>query len=472
MTLVQTDAGPVQGEAMAGYNAWRGIPFAAAPVGALRFRPPQLMEPWTGVRMATRWGPRAPQALDGVPDLAASFPGGQPGVSEDCLYLNVTAPTGATGLPVLVWVHGGGFVNGSGPQHVGDLEAFARDGVVCVSFNYRLGVLGWSNLVRPGYEESGVAGFLDQAAALEWVQRNIAAFGGDPARVTVAGVSAGAKSVAALMAMPAASGLFTQAISQSGGGDHVAPPAVTAAVTARLLRYVADPLTAPAEELVEKAGTVLGGNGRNTWLWRPTVDGRALPRVPVEAVAAGSANGIRLLAGHNVHEAALFAVVDPRIGDHSLRVLTEALGAERAEALRASYASRRTNHDAADLDLVSDERYGVPTLRLADGQASHGPVHRYLFDRVRPGWPAQLAGGHGMEVPFVFGQVPQQQDMHDAWVAFIRAGEPGWAPYTPERRSTMVYAATAEVVDDPHREDRLAWGDAVWASSTWFPLPD
>ena len=219
MTVVETAYGKVRGTEIAdGVLAWRGVPYAAPPVGELRLRPPAPPPPWAGVRDALAYGNRSLQ-----PDLVAE-PQGPPAppTDEDCLYLNVTAPAGAAGRPVLLWIHGGGFEMGHGPDQAGDGAAFAKShGLVVVTFNYRLGALGFLDV--PGERPTGALGLHDQVAALRWTRENIAAFGGDPGQVTVYGLSAGGKSVTNLLASPLTRGLIARA-AESSGGDHVKSP--------------------------------------------------------------------------------------------------------------------------------------------------------------------------------------------------------------------------------------------------------
>src|SRR5215207_604265 len=237
-TTVRTPAGTVRGRVRDGVHAFLGIPYAAPPFGPRRFAAPQPAEPWDGVRDALDYGPTVPKPAYTPPyDVLLREPV-IPGA--DCLNLNVWTPDpGHAGLPVFVWIHGGAFVNGSGAVPVYDGATFARDGVVCVTINYRLGVDGFLQFADDGPANRGL---LDQVAALRWVQENIAAFGGDPARVTVGGESAGAMSVGCLLAMPSAQGLFGQAVLQSGAGHH----ALTAATATRIGGYVAERLNVPA----------------------------------------------------------------------------------------------------------------------------------------------------------------------------------------------------------------------------------
>jgi para-nitrobenzyl esterase len=317
--VVRLKDGAVRGQANDGVSAFLGIPYAAPPFGPNRMRPPQPVVPWAGERDATAYGPTVPKG-DYPPQYALLFP--EEVISGDeCLNLNVWTPDpSAAGLPVLVWIHGGSFMNGSGSVGAYDRTAFARDGVVCVTINYRLAAEGFLFL------DDGTAnlGLLDQLAALRWVQDNIAAFGDDPARVTVAGESAGSMSVTTLLSMPLSEGLFARAIAQSGAGAHT------------LTGYLAKALGVPADresikavpldQLVQAASDLVvevqtnpdpARWGRLTLSllpFAPTIDGTVLPAAPVPALAAGHGSDIQLLIGSNRDEARLFLVA-PRTID-------------------------------------------------------------------------------------------------------------------------------------------------------------
>ncbi|HEY7012986.1 MAG TPA: carboxylesterase family protein, partial [Streptosporangiaceae bacterium] len=313
--------GAVRGKTESGVSAFLGIPYAAPPFGANRMLPPRPVQPWDGERDATAFGPTAPKG-DYPPQYAALFPEETiPG--EDCLNLNVWTPDpGASGLPVLVWIHGGSFMNGSGSVGAYDGAAFARDGVVCVTINYRLAAEGFLFL------DDGVAnlGLLDQLAALRWVQGNIAAFGGDPARVTVAGESAGAMSITTLLAMPLSEGLFSQAIAQSGAGAHTLTRDEGLMVSGFLAEALGVPAdreaikAVPLEKLVQAASDLVvevqtapdpakwGQLAMSLLPFAPTVDGTVLPEAPLPAIAAGQGGDVRLLIGSNRDEARLFFV--------------------------------------------------------------------------------------------------------------------------------------------------------------------
>ncbi|MDT3397722.1 carboxylesterase family protein [Streptomyces sp. B1866] len=488
--IAATAAGKVRGaEVSDGVLAWRGIPYAAAPVGPLRLRPPQPAEPWAGIRDAVAYGP---PSLQPPPDTAGFLGGTVPGLpppSEDCLYLNVTAPAGASRNPVLVWIHGGGYQSGSGTDMAGDGAAFARDhGLVVVTFNYRLGALGYLSLA--GEEHTGAYGLYDQIAALRWVRDNIAGFGGDPGRVTVYGLSAGAKSVANLLASPLARGLVHRAASSSGGADHVATPEQAANVARRFFRELggvpARVRDVPAQDILA-AQTAIARGLRGAFVWRPAVDGLALTGPPLDAIAAGSAAGVPLLAQTCVDECALYQLAVPDAAEQADRVLEEQLGPAHRDAILAAYAASRPelarDPERLRVAVMSDERYGVPTARLADTQSAHAPVWRSRYEGPFTGLAAVMApfadllraahGGDGTAV-WAGGDGPAGQ-LHALWGAFATgrapaaAGLPEWPPYTTARRAIMILDPDGPyVADDPHPLERAAWDGHHWPSSTWW----
>jgi len=490
---VTTELGALVGLAGDGVRVWRGIPYARPPVGELRWKAPQPPSLSGGVHVATEYGPHAMQSPDPMNPAAVC--------DEDCLYLNVCTPEGPApegGWPVLFWLHGGGYRVGHGEQ-LGDGEEFARAGIVVVTINYRLGSLGFlhlSGVFGSAEMDAGVCGFLDQVEALKWVRRNISAFGGDPARITVYGVSAGAKSVGNLMGSPLGAGLFAQAISSSGGADHVAAPEAGTALARRLLDEVgchdlAGLRSLPAKEFVEAQERILSGF-QALWLWRPTLHPRVLPEVPIGPIRRGSAAGIPLLVGCNSNEGSTYAMM---LGDDvatapASGVLAGILGDPGASALLETYLRRVPDLQAARIAAMGDERYGIPTQRLADAQSAHAPVYRYRIDVAAPGVPEQLDGGHGTETTMAW-KVPLPLAaqgtavnpareraallIHRCWVGFVRDGVasadgPEWPLYGPELRPVMVFREDTDLVLDPRAEERKAWGDTEWASGTWFPV--
>jgi para-nitrobenzyl esterase len=488
MTVVETAYGKVLGTEIAdGVLAWRGVPYAAPPVGELRLRPPAPPVPWPGVREALAYGNRSLQL---EPDGAPLVP--LPPMDEDCLYLNVTAPAealypGAGARPVLLWIHGGGFEMGHGPDGAGDGAAFARHhGVVVVTFNYRLGALGFLDV--PGERPAGALGLHDQIAALRWVRENIAAFGGDPGQVTVYGLSAGGKSVTNLLASPLAKGLFARA-AESSGGDHVKNPEQARdladrffgvlGTTAQRIRSVpaADVLAAQLAVAVPPA---------STWIWRPSVDGAALTDFPLTAIAAGAAAGIPLLLQTGARETALYQLMDPRAAAQAERVLTGYFGQQRAAAMLADYAAAYPGLGEAELrgvTVMTDERYIVRTERLADAQAPHAPVWRSRYDGPYTGadddpdpefasYASLLHGAHGADCAGVFrgGAFPAEA-LHAAWGAYATTGDPGWPRYTPDTRTAMIFAADgANVADDPFAFPRKTWAGLTWQPGTWWAV--
>ncbi len=316
MVDVQVTGGAVRGISEGGIARFLGIPYAAAPLREHRLRRPAPVVPWDGVRDATEYGPTVPKG-DYPPQYQQLFPE-QVIEGDDCLNLNVWAPADAPHggtLPVLVWIHGGSFMNGSGSVTAYDGTAFARDGIVCVTVNYRLGADGF--LFTDADLGTGTAnvGLQDQVAALRWVRDNIAAFGGDPSRVTVAGESAGAMSVTTLLAMPSAAGLFARAITQSGAAAHTLTPEIGTAVARTLAETLGveptreaiaavdlDTAVKAASDLVASIQTApdpekWGALALSLLPFAPVVDGEVLPRHPLDAFAGGASRDVRCWSG-------------------------------------------------------------------------------------------------------------------------------------------------------------------------------
>lgn len=480
---------------------FRGVPFAAAASGRLRFAAPRPPQPWDGVRAALSFGVAPPQergAMSSLPGFAVGETG------EDCLSLNVWTPGLDDGRrPVMVWIPGGGFTMGSGSQQLYDGAALARrGGVVVVTLNYRLGAMGFlhgGGLHSPGVEVASNAGLLDQVAALRWVRDNITAFGGDPDQVTVFGESAGAMSVATLLAMPAARGLFRRAIAQSGAARHVAPAEEGAALARSLLAHLGLG-DGPTESLADipldlllaaqDACTAEYTKARRGLAWRPVIDGVVLPRPPCDAVADGDAAGVPLLIGTTADEWRLFGLGDPRsfdLDDTRLASrLEQAIGAGSTEVLdfyRAAYP----HASPSDLwfRIETDRTFRVPAALLALAQSKHqADTYCYLFT-----WQSAITGlgsCHGLEIPFVFGNLHQpgmavfagdspeahrlSDVVQDAWLTFARHGKPShpglpaWVPYGGGRGPTMTLGETCELIEAPLEEERALWERASQAS--------
>jgi para-nitrobenzyl esterase len=486
-TRVSTEDGMVEGAQVEGLHVFRNIPYAQAPFGPLRFRPPVRPEPWDGVRDATRPGPAAPQPPEGGP-LGALY---SPAVTgEDCLTLEVWTPDpGAAGLPVMVHIHGGGFVFGAGslPGYSG--RTFARDGVVHVGINYRLGVEGFLYLG----EGADNLGLRDQTAALEWVQRNVAAFGGDPGRVTIFGQSGGAVSVMLHLAMPASRGLFARAIAQSG----CSVPSVDAEEAMQVTRQVARKLgvaptveglsSAPLEKTVPATykalvrfgfGLVLG-DPRSLLIspFRAVHGTEVLPLSPLDAAPSQT---VPLLAGTTSNELVdmieAFIAAIPGFGRFVRQGLRRALKLDKTLIRAYTQGPRRISGSSELVEAAwSDWGFRIPTIRLMEARTEPSWLYefRWQAETRAPGF----GSAHGIDLPFVrddletvlalgeparatFGSAPPAQlaaAMHAAFVNFATTGDPGWAPYDTKDRATMVFDTVSEVQPDAAGVERQAW---------------
>ena len=412
---VKTANGVVEGTLeQDGIRVFKGIPFAEPPVGDLRWRPPQLPKDWEGVRRADKFGPRAMQRpVFGDMNFRSD------GMGEDCLYLNVWSParSGEGRLPVLVYFYGGGFVAGDGSEPRYDGQAMARKGIVALTVNYRLGVFGF--LAHPElskespHHASGNYGLMDQVAALQWVRRNIEAFGGDPGRVTIAGESAGSISVSALMASPLAKGLFAGAIGESGSLMGTLPPVALAEAEQAGVRLsgkleaksLADLRDIPAKRLLEEA---TDGNGVGRFPL--AIDGHFLSNVPVEVFAAGEQVRVPLLVGWNSEETGYRAILGPsKPTREAFAEAVRKLYGDRAEEVLTLYqAATDEDVERVATDLAGDRFIGYSTWRWADlhGKTGGKPVFRYLYARPRPAMRPEM----GDAVPGLAGGVRKAVD--------------------------------------------------------------
>ncbi|MDP9236807.1 MAG: carboxylesterase/lipase family protein [Chloroflexota bacterium] len=483
----KTTTGALRGISDGRVLAFKGIPYAAPPVGGRRFLPPAPVTPWPGIRDALEYGASCPQS--------SARPQGwsqEPSLSEDCLYLNVWTPgCDDHTRPVMVWLHGGGFSIGSGSWPVYDGAALVRRGdVVVVTVNHRLGIFGYlhlKELAEPEFASSGNAGMLDLVAALAWVRDNISAFGGDPSNVMIFGESGGGAKVSTLLAMPAARGLFHRAAVQSGPGlrSRVATGQAT-----ELARQVVTDLAAGSVQALQSVAAdkllefqrKLGR--RAMFSFSPVIDHLYLPEHPGDAIKAGTAADVPLIVGCNRDEATLFLAMDA--GLEGLTVLDadhvpprlDSLG-EHARPIIETY--RRTRPAASPKDLLvaieSDRMMRIPSIELTERKLAGGkaPVYMYLFC-----WAAgPLGSAHGYEIPFVFdnarppvmpesvGRGTLATQMSEAWIAFARNGAPDhpgiphWPAYSLQDRATMIFDRDAACVqDDPSGEERAAWQDA------------
>jgi para-nitrobenzyl esterase len=488
--VVKTPYGEVRGSVADGVHTFKGIPYAAPPFGANRLRPPQPVEPWSGVRDALAYGAKPPQVPYPspwdvlIPELDV--------LGEDCLTLNVWSPDlGSAEHPVMVWITGGAFEHGTGASPWYEGSRFSRDGIVCVTINYRVGADGFLYLD----EGNANRGLLDQVAALQWVRENIAAFGGDPTNVTVFGESAGAMSIGSLLSMPRAEGLFRRAIAQSGA----AHPVMSAASAQRVGQYLAEKLgvvatreafaAVPTERLLaaqlDLRADLAAHPDPQRWgeevvvsmmPWQPVIDGDIIPARPIDRIAAGASAGIDLMVGSTTDEWRLFLVPGGAIDQVTNEALVAVVAAygRPVEATLSAYRAAHPGASAGDLlaALQSDWYIRLPAIRLADAHAKNtSATYMYEFDWRLPQFNGRLGACHGAEIAFVFdtlangtepplGTDPPQRladTMHAAWVAFANRGDPGWPTYDLKRRATMRFDTTSTVVDDPRSAERALW---------------
>lgn len=455
---VTVESGALAGARDGTVEVFKGIPYALPPVGALRWEPPAAPASWTGTRGASTFGPACPQWAR----RSTAAVGSDRAQSEDCLDLNVWTFAAARKAPVMVWIHGGGFRSGSGTRRFYDGGDFARDGVILVTINYRLGVLGFfahpalTAAAAPG-APLGNYGILDQIAALRWVKHNIAAFGGDPGNVTVFGESAGGRSVLTLLALPAAKGLFAKAIVESGegwepqkslgeeeriGAELASSLGLSAAATPQQLRAL------PFEQLLI-AQASLGRMG-------PFDDGRLIRDSIAQAFAAGREIHVPLIIGSNSYEASLMSSFHVSPAEEAARVPGSA---------RPLYPGAETEIGRA---FFTDSVMGAPARWFASRASAAAPSYLYYYSYVATARRGKVAGaGHGAEIPFVFGswaanydQAASAEDramerlMHGCWASFARTGRPAcaddaWPAYRPQEDELMEFGLTSGPVADP-----------------------
>ncbi|MFC3965451.1 carboxylesterase/lipase family protein [Nocardia jiangsuensis] len=478
MIEVRSGCGAVRGHRTDGGAVFRGIPYALPPFGPRRFGAPVPVPPWDGVRAALAFGPFVPQP--GHPD------------SIGHLTLNIWSPApGAARLPVLVWIHGGGYYEGGPDNPHQDGTMLARAGVVLVTLTYRVGVEGFAHL--DGAPDN--RGILDQLAALHWVRENIAAYGGDPANVTVIGQSAGAGCVAALLAMPAARGLFRRAVPMSVPGTFFTPALaariaadIAARVGARatraeLSRFAPGALVAATGEVMARMPEYTGRWGRVALTpspFSPVVDGEVLPCDPWQALAGGAAREVEILTGHTRDEYRLFAAEPGAVTDELIDAAFRWFADH--DHYRAAYpdASRAQLHET----LHADWLFRMPTLHLADAaHAGGGPVRLYELC-----WSFRHDQGasHSLDVLLLFGtltdadarahpaaiagaaeQLPAlAQQLRDEWVRFARTGDPGWTRYDPHARATRIYGAEVVTGRYPEEPSRAIWREHRFGALT------
>jgi para-nitrobenzyl esterase len=496
--ITTTTAGKIEGRELTERGPavlqFRGVPFAASTGGANRFRPAQPVEPWEGVRNATKRGPAAPQP----PSALEGALGGQQGAQgEDCLSLNITTPGLDGARPVLVWINGGAVDGWSGSVPWYDGESFARNGdVVVVSINYRLGALGFlhvGHLLGEAYADSGSAGIADQITALEWVRDNIAAFGGDPNNVTIFGESAGGMSVGCNLAAPRARGLFGTAIAQSGAAHNASTSDAAADITSQLLGELglkesdADALLSidvdalmAAQAALSLRGAAGGGMGAGM-PFMPMAGTPTLPVAPIDAIRDGSAKDIRVVTGTTTEEFKLFTALlrasSGELDEASLRKrITSAVGDSAADLIDAYTASRPEQSPGDIFDaIVTDYVFRIPAIRMLEAQSAHrDDVFLYEFGHRSTAFGGALGACHAIEIPFVFDNVHKRgvegllgeigdneralsTQVNAAWIATAKGDEP-WARYDTTTRTTMRFGSdTPGLLNDPAGNERELW---------------
>ncbi len=506
--IVEIASGRLRGARHAGIYAFKGVPYGAATAGRNRFMAPQPPQPWVGVRDAVAYAAQAPQSpnrparragletLLGPPDTTPE--------SEDCLTLNLWTPGLGDGgrRPIMVWLHGGAFATGSANRAVTDGANLARRGdVVVVGVNHRLNILGFLHLADlggPEWAHSGNAGMLDIVAALRWVREHAEAFGGDPGNVTIFGELGGGGKVSALLAMPAARGLFHRAIIQSGAAIRVTTRERANALAAAVLSEIgldrgecARLQTLPSRQLLAAIAVASRAVGRPRWPlldrydFGPVVDGDDLPQHPAEPAAPAIADDIPLMVGGTREESAFFLADDDivwhgNLTEAGLRQRVEAVAGGETDRLLAAYDRAMPQASPGDrlIAALTGSNFWVRSVLLAERYAARprAAVYMYSLDWQSPVHDGRMKAHHAMDLPFVFdnAEVPDTTagaagarelaaKVSATWIAFARNGTPdnpaipSWPPYTTETRATMVLDRTCEVVRDPMPEARLLW---------------
>jgi para-nitrobenzyl esterase len=481
---VMTNRGPLIGRMKEEVWLFAGVPYAAPPLDDLRFKAPQPHPGWDTPREALKFAPAAPQvSTGGMTDSAPVR------WSEDCLTLNISTPAcDDDARPVLVWIHGGGYRTGQSSIPWYNGARFAQAGIVVVSINYRLGALGFTDLSHLGddYADSAINGILDQVAALRWVQENISGFGGDPAKVTIAGESAGGFSVSTLLGMPAAQGLFHHAIPQSGGAHHTLPRAAAQKITKKFLSELGEQsamhLSAVSVDDILKAQVstsqhfesgagLIDGLGVAVSPFYPAHGTPQLPESPLDAIRAGCGSNVAVLTGTNTHETTLWGY--GKVDEAKLVRIAQSLG---AQAPLAAYRKTRPKASPEELviALTTDHMFRIPAIRLAEARAAHnGLTWMYLFNWSSRAFGGRLKATHALEIPFAFnnldragvdafigpGAKPQSvaDVMHEAWIEFIKHGVAPWDRYELGDRTTMVFDDPSAIQHDPYADERTAW---------------
>jgi len=506
--LVETKSGPVKGTHENGIDMFKGIPFAEQPVGPLRWRAPEPVKAWSEPLDCSTFRHSAPQILpEGGLDILDMGVGNQ---GEDCLWLNIWRPTNAPdNLPVMVWIHGGGFTLGSGSQTIYEGQKLASRGVVVVTVNYRLGALGFLRLedVTNGkIPATGNEGLLDQIAALEWVHDNIEAFGGNKNNVTVFGESAGGISVGALLGTKKATSLFHRAIPQSGACNTYVEKERASRTALALIENLsltpgdADGLMSACDDAIVAAQTTLPLGQSYQWsqnigsmAFAPVVDDDLFTKAPIDHVREGTADGISIMTGSCLDEWNLFAAMDPGVLTLDEAGLDERMKTDVPEgdaaaiknAYKAGLKDRGVDVSATALALAmtTDRVFRMQSVQLLEAKADRGePGFNYMVTHQSPAFGGLLAACHAVELPLMWGtydkpsidgfagnneQVATLSDaMMNAWTNFAQTGDPSngntavWPAYNVKDRPVMIFGDSTGVVNDAYGVERAAWDAA------------
>ena len=497
-SIVTTARGHIQGTAEGDIYVWKGVRYAKAPVGELRFRPPEPPEKWTGVMDAITFGAIPPQPME-----RAVQTGMDPAawMDEDCLFLNIWSPKADDRKrPVMVWIPGGAYVTGAGSIDMYNGQHLARNGdLVVVTINYRLGALGYldfTELVNDDLGFSANLGLRDQIAALKWVQENIEAFGGDPQNVTIFGESAGGNAVTTLLSVPSARGLFKQAIAESPAPTSVYGKESAKNFSERFLKVMelnaneigrlkalpAEDIAHASYQLLQQTSVELPG----ALCFAPVVDGELLPDYPLEMVRAGAAKGIPLLIGTNRDEATLFDQMDPPLIPTNAELIdkmfkyTDPGSKERITSAYFNYPDK-----AGALRIGRDSVFHIPSIWFAEAHSKHEKTWMYRFDyTTRALRLSKMGATHGSEIPYVFETFdsslgrritsigPKRQALKVAeriqehWINFAKYGNPNppegevWPKYNEKNHYTMIFDKKNYMEKDPEKRIRLAWQGA------------
>ncbi len=488
--IVDTTHGKIRGYSRRGVIKFKGIPYAAPPVGNLRFKPPAPIEPWNSVLDTTEYSPVSIQ-----PPSTLEFGEPMPQSEAECLTLNIYTQRLDNGKrPVMFWIHGGGFITGSAVIYDG-ARLVLRGDVVVVSINYRLGYLGFFYMPDMPDTTANV-GLLDMIAALEWVKENISKFGGDPNNITIFGESAGSVAIASLLAMPSAKGLFHRAILQSGAANKYGFNPVSAIKVyeeliqelgiekgdIKALRKV------PAEKFIAPPIDRTGFRARGLRVG-PVVDKKTLPDHPLNAISEGYAKHIDIFIGSNLDENKLFLMQNPKALEltedrlyktaNEIMRMTKQKESKAKELIDGYRELRKTPRDIVDA-ILADYTFRIPSIRLAEEQSKYQKnVYMYLLT-----WQSPLGGGkygamHTLDLPFVFNILPDRdvgtfprkteetqrlsEQMMDAWIAFARSGNPNHEnipdlpPYNKENRATILFDNEITIKQDPYGNERVLW---------------